>query len=159
MARSNMVISIALSILLGICLQVLLVFADTQDSPNKAAAAFAQAYFAFDKATLSERLCESSKLVNDVDVVGKYIYDAKQEANARGYNLGCYVKNKIFHLETETLSRQGDKVKIRLTGERKSALRTFFSKGDIHEVDEVLELVKENGKWKVCGNPFSLSGV
>ena len=97
MARSNMVISIALSIFLGICLQVLLVFADTQDSPNKAAAAFAQAYFAFDKATLSEYLCESSKLVNDVDVVGKYIYDAKQEANARGYNLGCYVKNKIFH--------------------------------------------------------------
>ncbi|MDM8535536.1 hypothetical protein QUF70_02145 [Desulfobacterales bacterium HSG17] len=159
MARSNMVISIALSILLGICLQVLLVFADTQDSPNKAAVEFAQAYFAFDKATLSERLCESSKSVDDVDVVGKYIYEARQEANARGFNLGCYVKNRISHLKTETLGRDDNKVKIRLTGERKSVLRTFFSKGDIHEVDEVLELVKQDGKWKICGNPFSISGV
>lgn len=159
MARSNMVISIALSILLGICLQVLLVFADTQDSPNKAAVEFAQAYFAFDKATMSERLCESSKSVDDVNIVSKYINEARQEANARGYNLGCYVKNKIYHLETETVSREGDKITIRITGERKSPLRTFFSKGDINEVDEVLELVKEDGNWKICGNPFSLSGA
>ncbi|QTA78361.1 Uncharacterized protein dnl_05830 [Desulfonema limicola] len=140
-------------------MQVILVFADTQDSANKAASEFAKAYFAFNKQVLSERICETSKMVDDVNVVDKYIYEAAQEANARGFNLGCYIKNKIYHMETETLSRESDKASIRIKGERKSPLRTFFSKGDIHEFDEVLELVKEDGKWKVCGNPFSISGV
>lgn len=159
MGRGNMVLSIGLAIILGIFVQVLLVFADTQDSPNKAAVEFTKAYFAFDKAVMSDRLCESSKVVDDVDVVGKYVYDAMQEANARGYSLGCYVKNKLYHLETETISADHEKAQIRLTAERKSPIRTFFSKGDISEVEEIIEVVKEDGKWKVCGNPFSLSGV
>jgi hypothetical protein len=33
----------------------------------------------------------------------------------------------------------------------------LFFIGESRPVDEVLELVRENGTWKVCGNPFGLA--
>lgn len=156
MAQSNKIIPLTLVILLGILVQVLFVFADIQESPSKAAVQFTEAYYGFDQEGLADRLCESSMVVDDVNVVKQYIYDAAQKAKARGYNLGIYVKNNLYHVETETLEESFDKATVRLTAERKSGLRTFFSKEDVHPVDATFNLVRENGKWKVCTDLLSL---
>jgi len=150
------IIPLTLVILLGILVQVLFVFAAMQETPNKAAVAFAEAYYGFDKAGLAERLCEGSLVVDEVNVVNQYIYDAAQKAAARGYHLGMYVKNNLYHVETEILEESFDKARVRLTAERKSGLRSFFSKGDIHPVDVTFDLVREDGKWKVCTDLLSL---
>ncbi|MEZ4526805.1 MAG: hypothetical protein R2941_12865 [Desulfobacterales bacterium] len=162
MKQSKMIISLAVALVIGIAVQVILVYADAQDSPYKAATEFAKACFTYDKALLSDRLCEASKTAEDADVVGDYIYKARQEAQARGYSLGCYVKEKLYHLEAETVARTQDTAQVRLKFEKRSPLRTFFSKKDKHDVshvEEVIELVRENGQWKVCANPFSFAGV
>ena len=162
MGQSKMFISLAAALVMGIAVQVILVYADAQDSPYKAATEFTKAYFAYDKAVLSDRLCEGTKTADDTDVVGNYLYKAQQEAEARGYSLGCYVKEKLYHLETETLSKSNDAAQIRVCFERRSPLRTFFSKKDKYDIshgEEVLELVRENGQWKVCGNPFAIAGA
>lgn len=161
MAQSKMIISLIVALVLGVAVQVLLVYADTQDSPNKAAVEFAKAYFAYDRATLSDRLCEDSRIQDDKNVVSGYIYKARQEAEARGYSLGCYVKENLYHLQADTLDRTHDTARIRLTFEKRAPLRTFFSqkdKYDISHVEEELELVKVEGQWKVCGNPFGIAG-
>jgi hypothetical protein len=150
------IIPLTLVILLGILVQVLFVFADMQETPNKAAVAFAEAYYGFDKTGLGERLCESSRVVDEANVVDQYIYDAARKAEARGYDLGMYVKNDLYHVETEILEESFDKARVRLTAERKSGLRTFFSREDVHPVDLTFDLVREDGKWKVCTDLLSL---
>ncbi len=154
MGQSNKIITIALIFLLGVFLQVLFVFADMQDTPNRAAIEFAKAYFRFDKC-MADRLCDERKVVDDKDVVSKYVYDAAKDANDLGYGL-FYMKNKLYHVETHTISKDHEKAQIRLTCERRAPLRSFFTKEEYKDVEEVLDLVKENGKWKVCGNPFAL---
>ena len=155
MAQSNKIIPLTLVILLGILVQVLFVFADTQETPGKAAVRFAEAYYGFDKEGLADRLCESSMVVDDVNVVDQYIYEAARKADARGYRLGIYTRNNLYGVETETLEESFDKARVHLTAERKSGLRTFFSKEDIHPVEKTFDLVREDGKWKVCTDLLS----
>ena len=156
MTQSNKIIPLTLVIVLGILVQVLFVFADMQETPGKAAVQFAEAYYGFDQEGLADRLCESSMIVDDVNMVSQYIYEAGQNAEARGYNLGIYVKNNLYHVETETLDESFDKAKVRLTAERKSGLRTFFSGEDVHPVDTTFDLVREDGKWKICTDLLAL---
>lgn len=159
MAQSNKIIPLTVVVVLGILVQVLFVFADMQESPGKAAIAFTEAYYGFDKEGLTDRLCEGQTVVNDVNVVDQYIHDAARKAEARGYRLGIYVKNSLYHVNTETIEETFDKARVHLTAERKSGLRTFFSKEDIHEVDATLDLVREGGKWKVCTDLLSFGGA
>jgi hypothetical protein len=156
MAQSSKIIPLTLVIVLGILVQVLFVFADMQETPDKAAVEFAEAYYGFDKAGLADRLCEAQRVVDDVNVVNLYIHEAARKAEARGFSLGMYVKNRLHHVETETLEKSFDKATVHLTAERKSGLRTFFSKEDIHPVDATFDLVREDGKWKVCTDLLAL---
>ncbi len=147
-------ITIAAVILLGIILQVVLGYAELKDTPNKAAAEFAEAYFKFDPC-MKERLC--SKLVedSDTDYVANYIHRKYQQARDRGYGLN-YMKTGLKDISTTTLSREEDSAVVELKAESKYALRTFFT-GDRFEVHETFKMVKEDDQWKVCGNPFDIA--
>jgi hypothetical protein len=159
MGQTKMIISLSLVLVFGIFFHVLFMFADMRDAPHKAAIEFTQGYVAFDKAILEKRMCEESRRVDEVDVINGYIYNARQNAHARGFSLGCYIKNRLYHVKTQTVQTSHDKATVHLTAERKSLLRTFFSKGDIFPVDVTLEMVKQGGKWQVCGTPFPVPGV
>jgi hypothetical protein len=148
-------ISIALVILLGIIIQVVFVFAYTKETPNKVAVEFAEAYFKFDPA-MKDMLC-SSLANQEQDYVTIYIQESFNRAKDLGYNLS-YLKTGLKDIETNTLARDEDSAIIELKAKSRYALRTFF-RGDRFEVNQKLDLVKEDGKWKVCGNPFLMAGT
>jgi len=154
MEKTNRVIAITLTILLGVFLQVVFGFADKQDSPNRAVTEFAEAYFQFDGDGMLGRLCEEARVVDDVDVTDQHVYRAEKKARTLGYSL-YYMKEKLYHVETATLSKDRKKAEIRLTAERKPPVQSFFT-GRSNEIDETFAVIMEKGKWKVCGSPFSL---
>ncbi len=154
MGESGKGIAITLALLLGIFLQILFVFVDEQNTPNKAAVEFAEAYFCFDGKGMTQWIGEEARVVDDVDMIGQHLHRGQEKARTLGYSL-YYMKEKLYHVKTKTLSKDAEKAKIRLTAERKPPLQSFFT-GRSDEVDETLTVKKEGGKWKVCGSPFSL---
>ena len=73
------------------------------------------------------------------------------------------MKNELYHIETEVLSQTDSDAKVRITGKRRVAINPVYSAvakafdiGGIYDVDETIHVIKEDGKWKVCGDLFSL---
>ena len=153
---------IVLVLVCGFILQVLLVFADTRDTPNQAVVQFSKAYFKLDK-SMMERICKERLASEEVDAVDQYIYQAGQEAKARGFEID-FMKNELYHIETEIISKNETDAKVRITGKRRVAINPVypvvakvFDIGRTYDVDETIHVVKEDGKWKVCGDLFSLA--
>ena len=76
------------------------------------------------------------------------------------------MRNQLAHVSTEIVMSEESKASVRITGERLRSINPVFALIgrlffliESHEVDETLTLVKEEGKWKVCGKPFSLSEI
>lgn len=160
MTRSYKFISIGIAIVLAVFLQVLFVFADNQSSPGRAAAEYARAYFAYDEAGMMDRLCAESMVVDDVNMVKQYIYEKSQEAQARGFELGIYTRQKLAHLHTETVESGNDQAVVHLSGEIREPMRSFFVGEKVsRHVETELKMVREDGRWKVCGQPFALGEV
>lgn len=152
---------IVLVLVCGFILQALLVFADKRETPNKAVVEFSKAYFRLDE-SMAERICEERLASEEMDVVDQYIYMAGQEAKARGFEIN-FMKNELYHIETEVLSQTDSDAKVRITGKRRVAINPVYSAvakafdiGGIYDVDETIHVIKEDGKWKVCGDLFSL---
>jgi hypothetical protein len=146
--------SIVFVVIAGLILQFFLFQAEGKETANKAVAEFAKAYFRFDPA-MAQRLCDERKAPDDFDVVDKYIQLASNEAAARGFGLN-YMKSCLSDIRTQTLAKDSESAQIRITFVRKqSLLRTFFAP-KTYQVDEVVNLVFEDGLWKVCGAVFDL---
>ena len=162
MMKGSKVLVITMVIVLGILVQLVLCVADTKDTPGRAVVDFTKAYFSLDK-SMADRICDNKRIVDDVDVVEEYLYSVAQEAGARGFRLS-YMKNCLKHVFTETISRDSTTAVVRITCERKRMINPVFTIigklffiGETYEVDETLNIIKEDGKWKVCGRAFSLS--
>lgn len=153
----NKILIITLTILFGIVLQVVFVFADCKNTPYKVAVAFAKGYYNLDP-SISELICEEKKIVDDIDVVEQYIDLAEKEAKAQGFSIN-FLKNKLYHIETHTTFTGDNEAQVKLTGLKRVSInpiytyiaRIFFI-GETHEVNETFSLIKEDGRWKVCGN-------
>jgi len=155
MTRDNRFSPLAIPIIIGIALQILFIFPDSRDTPTKAVTEFAEAYFTADRSMI-ERLCDQSKTVNDIDVVARYIEAKSKEAQDRGFGM-FYLRNKVYDLRTHIISRDDSSVKLHLTGKVKPPLKAFFTGEGYRSIDEIVTVVNEYGKWKVCGNIFSLA--
>ena len=145
----------------GFLLQVLLAFADTRDTPNKAVVEFSKAYFKLDK-SMAERICKERLAFEDVDVVDQHIHLAGMEAKNRGFDIS-FMKNQLYHIETEILSQNNSEAQVRITGKRRVAINPvypiitkIFDIGGTYEVDDIIRVKKEDGKWTVCCDLFSL---
>jgi hypothetical protein len=148
-------------IMLGLILQVLLAVADQRDNPEKAAMEFAEAYFWLDPA-MADRLCKDLNRDAENNAVQNYLQRINQEARALGYEFN-YMKQGLFHIDAKTTLKSADTAEVVLKGERRRTINPmfglvarWFGMGEIHAVDETLSLVKEGGRWKVCGQPFRL---
>jgi len=154
-------VGIILVLIVGFLVQLLFSLADLRDTPNKAVVEFSKAYFQLDQ-SMANRICKIQLVNDDIDIVDQYLYLAAKEANERGFDIN-FMKNKLYHIETETLSKNDTTAKIRITGKIRVAINhvypivaKLFNIGSTHEVDETFNVIKEDGQWKVCGNLFSL---
>jgi len=150
-----------LVVILAVCLQVVFVFADCRQTATGTAIDFSKAYFLLD-ANMEKHLC--GELTGDTDepVVAVYLQARTDEAKARGFGTGM-ARQTITHIETETLAQDADSATIHLKGQHRTCIHpvfayvaSLFRLGQTHEFEETLELVKEDGKWKVCGTPYGL---
>jgi len=161
MVRLSKGAGIILVLIIGLLVQLLFSVADAIDTPNKAVVQFSKAYFNLDK-SMAKKICKERLASEDVDVIDQYIYLSAKEAKERGFGIN-FMKNKLYHIETETLSKKENEAQIRITGKIRVSINpvypivaNLFNIGATHEVDEIINVIKEDGKWKVCGSLFSL---
>jgi hypothetical protein len=161
MIQLNRSVGIILVLIVGFLVQLIFSLADVKDTPNKAVVEFSKAYFQLDR-SMAERICKEQLANDDVDIVDQYLYLTAIEASERGFDIN-FMKNKLYHIETETLSKNDTTAKIRITGKTRIAVNHvypivagLFNIGATHEVNETFNVIKEDNRWKVCGNFFSL---
>ncbi len=154
--------SIVLAVAIGILLQFILVWADEKDSPAKAAEHFAQAYYRLDPA-MGKYLCEEILAADDENVIERYILRMEAEADERGVRRHT-MKSALYDIETFTRFIDDENAEVRITAGRKTSINPVYARvaklffiGETYPVDEVLQAVKEDGRWKICGNPFALT--
>ena len=157
-------LSIAVAVILGIVLQGALILADCKDTPTRAAVEFTKAFYRLDP-EMSERLCKKYLNGDDSNVVEQYILKVSNEARDRGLGLN-YMKNILYGIETHTHRIDDTTAEVKLTAKRRVAINPiyaligkFFLIGKTYQVDVLIPVVKEDGKWKVCKNLSSLSEV
>jgi hypothetical protein len=148
--------------ILALILQGLLIIGETRETPEKAAIEFSRAYFWLDPA-MTDRLCSNLLRTDDADPIQAYLQRVGDKARTMGYGLD-YMKQELYQIETRTL-RQGDgEAEVLLTATRKRAINPVFGAiGEAfalttpHRVEATLRLLREEGRWKVCGHPFALT--
>ena len=154
---------IAAVIVVAFILQIILVMADHHESPGIAAVEFSKAYFKLDEA-MEKRLCREITEEGESDVVSDYLNRVADQAESEGFD-ASWMKMSLSHIETETQMVDDKVAEVRINCTRRRAVNPvfalvakLFSLGETHSVEETLTLVKEDGLWKVCGEPFGLVG-
>lgn len=161
MEQDNKIRNLTMVILFGIFLQAIFMFEEVKETPNKTAVKFTKAYFTLDK-SMSGYLCKNLAPSEDENIVEKYIQKVKNEATERGLSPD-FMKSRLFNIETETISKSDKEITLKISADRIVAINPIyalvsklFQLGKIHKVDDTITVIKEDGKWKVCGKPFSL---
>jgi hypothetical protein len=162
MQQGSKFFTIIAVLVVGVMLQIMLVFADRRETPAKTAVAFSEAYFGLDPAMV-KYLCSAFTTNEEGDVVGDYLSRGADDAKVVGFDRN-YMRSRLYSVHTEIISQNDTEVEVRIHAERKrninpifTVVGRLFSIGETYSVDETLKLVKEDGRWKVCGRAFSLS--
>jgi hypothetical protein len=145
-------------------LQVAFAFVDAADTPSRAAVDFSKAYFRLDPA-MANRICEERLMGDDVDVVGQHLHQMRLQAEARGFDLPM-LKKGLYHIKTQVLAQSEEEAQVRISATTRTRINpvyawvaSIFQLGDTDHVEAVLQLVKEDGRWKACGEDiFALPG-
>ena len=146
-------------VVLGLCIQLALAFADLKETPSEAAINFLQAYYKLDP-DLSDRVCEDQKVIDDVDVVDAYLYAKTSEAAQMGFGKG-WKQHKLGQIEIEALAIDEKSASFQVSAQAHMEINPLFSWvaglfriGESHPVENKVDLILEDGRWKVCGGDF-----
>lgn len=144
----------------GLVVQVMLIGLYAVPAPYKTAVAFTKAYYKLDP-SMEAYMCEESRFEDDTNVTAQYIYDRTYEANARGYDKS-FLKSQLYNIETHTTYASDTEATVAISAVRRTAINPLFAWvaklfciGGSHPVEGTIEVIKENGRWKVCANAFS----
>ena len=162
MGGDSKFLTIAAVIIVALILQVLLMTTTGhQDTPGKAAVEFSKAYFKLSE-NMKARLCNEIAENDGSEVVNDYLYRVADQARSEGFKVN-WMKMALFNIKTETEMVDENIAEVRISCNRRRAVNPLYALvakifflGEIHKVEETLTLVKENGLWKVCGEPFEL---
>jgi len=161
MEQDNKIRNLTMVILFGIFLQAIFMFGEAKETPNKTAVKFTKAYFTLDK-SIAGYLCKTLAQSKNENIVEKYIQKVENEAAERGLSPD-FMKSRLFNIETETISRTDKEITLKISADRIVAINPLyalvsklFHLGKIHKIDDTITVIMEDGKWKVCGKPFSL---
>jgi hypothetical protein len=144
----------------GIVLQAALIGIDCRQTPVTVAKDFAGAYYYLD-GDMQDYLCES--LAKEGEAVGNYLAEKYAEASQRGLGIN-YLRHKFIKMHLDVVESSPNRMKVHLTGSTRVCINPafmlvgkLFGMGRDYRVDAPLDLVKENNRWRVCGEPFGLS--
>lgn len=161
MAKRNNGWAWLLVAIIGVAFQVAFVFADCRQTATGTAIDFSKAYFLLD-ADMQKFVCGELAGDEDESPVTGFLQAMADKAHAQGYEIGM-LRQSIYHVETETLAQDGEAATIHLKGLSRTSINPLyfyvaklFRLGKTHTFEETLELVKEDGSWKVCGTPYGL---
>ena len=150
-----------LVVILAVCLQVAFVFADCKQTATGTAIDFSKAYFLLNT-DMGKYMCGELAGDEDESAVAAYLRAVTDGAEARGFGKGM-MQQAIYHVETETLAQDAESATIHVKGMHRTCIHPVFAYvaklfglGRVHAFEGMLELVKEDGKWKVCGTPYGL---
>jgi hypothetical protein len=162
MQQGSKFFTIIAVLVIGVMLQIMLVFVDQREAPAKTAVAFSKAYFELDP-TMVKYLCSAFTTNEEGDVVAEYLNRVADEAKVVGFDRN-YMRSRLYSVHTEIISQSDTEAEVHIFAERKrninpifTVVGRLFSIGETYPVDETLKLVKEDGRWKVCGRAFSLT--
>jgi hypothetical protein len=148
-------------LVLAVCLQVIFIVADSRDTATGAAIEFSKAYFLLDE-SMSERLCSDLSADGEKDWARDLILRTSDEARLRGFDPGM-LRYALEHIHSQTIRQDANSAEIHLTAVKRVCINPAFAwvaklfrLGQTQPVNAMLEMVKEDGKWKVCGHPFEL---
>lgn len=161
MSSGNKFFIIACIVVVALIVQALFVIADQRDTPHDAAVKFAKAYFMLGE-DMAEYLCSEITADEDTNVVNDYLWRVAAEARAEGYATS-YMRMVLSHIDTKTQMVDDNTAEVHLTCNRRRSINLAFALvaklfflGDTYPVDETLTLIREDDRWKVCGQPFAL---
>jgi len=160
MSEYSRYVALAGVIILGLVVQAMLFALYSIPAPYKTAVAFTKAYYKID-ASMEDYLCEDGRIVDDVNTTTQHIYDKTRMAKSRGFKKG-YLRSQLYDIITHTTYTSDTEATVAISAERRTAINPLFAWvtklfriGGTYPVEGVIDVVKENGKWKVCGNSFS----
>jgi len=153
--KNNRYVMIGVVVCIGILFQLSLYLLDQRDNPTKVAVRFTEAVLKLDN-SMSQWMCKNNDDEADGNVTSGYFEHVAREAQERGLSIDM-MRSKLYHVETEIISLESDKAEIRITGAKKAyvnpvyaAVAYIFDLGQTVQFDEIIHVVKENNRWKVC---------
>ena len=112
---------------------------------------------------MTDYLCSELAEQRDAGLVQDYINQVADQARQSGFELN-YMRKRLFSVHTEILSQSESAAEVRITATAKrninpafTIIAKLFFIGETYAIDETLKLIKEEGKWKVCGQVFDLA--
>ena len=161
MGGDSKVITIAAVIIAALVLQVILISAGNHGTPDAAAVEFSEAYFKLNPA-MQNYLCDEFGEIGSGEIVNDYLARMADRAKSLGFEAD-WMKMVLFHIKTETEMLDDNIAEVRIDGSRRRAanplygvVAKIFCLGEVHKVHAILTVVRENGHWKVCGEPYDL---
>ena len=156
-------IALVTVLMIGTLLQIILAAGAAKDSPHEAAIAFTKAYFGLCP-DLAATMTNNGMDEDENDVAGDYLYDKSTEAAARGYDISR-LSRMFYNIHTKTISKDAATAAVEIHGTVRIAINPVFGfvgklffltePADFKE-KKVLNLVKENGKWKVTPEAINI---
>ena len=161
MSEYSRYIALAGVIVLGLVVQAMMIGLYVIPAPYKTAVAFAKAYHKLD-ASMETYICKDSRFDDDdVNVTAQYINESSQAAKSRGFQKK-YLKSQLYNIETHTTYTSATEATVTISAIRRTAINPLFALvtklfciGGSYPIEGTIDVVKEDGCWKVCANSFS----
>ena len=161
MGSGNKILPWAALVVLFVGFQAVFILADCQSSAPQSAEAFIRAYYSLEPA-LGEMVCSDLTDDGTNDTVGDFLNEVAVEARELGHSVE-YMRTKMMSLHVDTVTQTEDAAVVHVSGTRRRDINpvfTFiarlplFNLGETFPVEKTLDLVKEDGRWRVCSDLF-----
>lgn len=129
-------------------------FAET-NTPKAVALEFAKAYYMLDK-SFENFLCKECKEDEDENKIADIFFSKIQKKSEdMGYK-PSFLKSTLTDMKAEVLVEDDSSAKVNIIGKRSRSINPIYNLVgrlfcliETYDVDEVVNLVKVDGKWKV----------
>lgn len=156
MASESKSATFTITLLFFIVLQLIFVSAERQDSAQKTALAFSRAYFMLDPGA-DQLLCSRLQKAAGLNPVDHHLRQKAEDARQMGFRAD-YMRSYLMDVQTKTLRQDAKSARVEIHALKKRYLNPVFNwlaeifhLGSTSTAEQVLDLVKENGRWRVCG--------